>query len=312
MTEFLEREGFTLRPVQPFNFAQTVAYHTRFQVVSGADVYQYACYSRLLERDGKLLLLSVRSRSSHNTDLLLTGEVASESLTPQDVEFACQQASWILGIDLDLRPFYKMCQDDQVLRSIAGTLEGLHPSRTPSVFEALVLAIVGQQIAGRVAQAIRTGLIQALGRSLVELDGQVYYTFPSPEAFIEVGVEGLRELKLSARKAEYIVEIASLAQEGVLDKDSLSTLSNEEVIDRLCKLRGVGLWTAHWVLIRALGRTDVFPSGDLALRRTLASFYFNGRAITQEEATDFVKRWAPYQSLVATYLFAAERDELQG
>ncbi|MBI4297699.1 MAG: hypothetical protein HY676_04130, partial [Chloroflexi bacterium] len=180
MTQFLEREGFTLRPVQPFSFAQTVAYHTRFQAVSGADVYQYACYSRLLERDGKLLLLSVRSRSSHNTDLLLAGEVASESLTPQDVEFTRQQASWILGTDLDLMPFYRMCQDDPVLRSIAGTLEGLHPSRTPSVFESLVLAIVGQQIAGKVAQAIRAGLIQALGRSLVELDGQVYYTFPSP------------------------------------------------------------------------------------------------------------------------------------
>ena len=72
-------------------------------------------------------------------------------------------------------------------------------------------------------------------------------------------------------------------------------------------LRGVGQWTAQWVLVRALARPDGFPIGDLALRRTVAGLYFDGAEITDDELLEFSQRWSPWRSYATAYLFAALR-----
>ena len=72
-------------------------------------------------------------------------------------------------------------------------------------------------------------------------------------------------------------------------------------------LRGVGQWTAQWALVRALGRPDGFPAGDLALRRTVSRLYFGGAEITDGELLEFSERWSPWRSYATAYLFAALR-----
>jgi DNA-3-methyladenine glycosylase II len=212
--------------------------------------------------------------------------------------------SRILNVDVDLRPFYETVRDDRFLLEATHGLYGLHPPQTPSVFEALVMAVVGQQISGLVARAIRARVVRELGTPFV-VDGDTVHAFPQPLAFLRAGEERLRGLGLSGRKAEYILDIASRADDQPSFFDRLRKVTNQEVVEELTRIRGVGQWTAQWVLLGALGRTDAFPAGDLALRSLLSEAYFGGRSIHEKEALEFAgKQWGDYAGLATTYLFA--------
>ncbi len=87
----------------------------------------------------------------------------------------------------------------------------------------------------------------------------------------------------------------------------LHQLSDEEAVERVTELRGVGQWTAQWVLVRALGRNDAFPLGDLALRRAVSHLYFDGEGIDDEQLKEFSGRWSPWRTYVTVYLFTALR-----
>jgi DNA-3-methyladenine glycosylase II len=142
----------------------------------------------------------------------------------------------------------------------------------------------------------------------MKIEGVTYHAFPRPEALVAAGVEELRAIKFSARKSEYIVDIAATVASGKLELEGLHHLPDDEVIRVLTSIRGVGLWTAQWLLIRALGRSDGFPYSDLALQRTLGILVSEGKHFQPEEALQYSGRWSPFRSYVTAYLFAAVRS----
>ena len=106
------------------------------------------------------------------------------------------------------------------------------------------------------------------------------------------------------------MRIASDVVSGDLDLEGLRGESSQSAVEALTGIRGVGPWTAQWLLIRALGYADGFPSGDLALQRTMGLMANNGTPMTTQEAEAYSVRWSPYRSFVTTYLFAAARSGL--
>ena len=95
---------------------------------------------------------------------------------------------------------------------------------------------------------------------------------------------------------------------GELDLESLLVRRDDEVIRMLTSIRGVGMWTTQWLLIRGLGHADGFPHDDLALERTLGILVSNGRPLRSDEALEYSHRWSPFRSYVTTYMFAAVRS----
>ena len=299
-----------IQPSPPFSLELTANYQTSFQGEVGADVFENETYRRLLEWDDRLFLLSVVEEGSiESSNLEIT--VVGETVTRSDLKKACKIASHILATDLDLRFFQKTIESDPLLTDLSKKLLGLHPPRMPSVFEGLVFAISGQQISSSVARRIRTALVKKFGPAM-EYEGHLYHAFPSPQRLFDVGADALRDIKLSQRKTEYVLNIASEAIKGQLDLNVLEGCSNEEIIERLDALPGVGRWTAEWVLLRALGRSDIFPAGDLALRRILSKWYFQGCELSEDTARAFSERWSISKTLVLTYLFATYRLEQLG
>ena len=283
---------------EPFDFDLTVGHQTHYRGRAGADLYDDGTYYRVLWRADRLLAAAATPTGDGSLDVtLLNGGL------PDDEAFAGERMAELLGLDVDLGGFYGVLERDTVLAATVGNLRGLRPTRAESMFEALVQSIVAQQISGVVARVIRDGLVRELGVSIA-VGGHDLFAFPSPEAVLAAGIDGLKQLKLSARKAEYIHGIARDTLEGELDPDRLSTMGDEEAIAELVGLRGVGRWTAEWVLMRALGRLDVLPAGDLALRRTVSDLYFDGAGISIEGLAEFAQRWSPYRGLATTYLFA--------
>ena len=297
----MKPQTVTIHPRQPFDFGLTAGYHTYFRGIYAADRFEDGVYSRVLDVNGRPVLASAR-QAGEALEVSATGD----GVTAQDAQEAARRISWLLGCDVDLSGFYSTASGDPVLSRIVRRLSGLHPPRTLTLFEALVLAVTGQQIASSVAAIIRQLMVHRLGASL-SVDGAVYHTFPTPEAVLLAGLPGLRALKLSGRKAEYILDIASKSLDGTLSETELRGLPDGEVEQRLLSVRGVGPWTVSWAMQRGLGRENAFPSSDLALQRVMSRLYFGGRRLSVRELEGFSQRWRPYRSFVTLYTFAAAR-----
>jgi len=234
-------------------------------------------------------------------------ELNCQEMNDTVLSTSIHQVSRLLGTDQELEPFYGMALKDPGLAPLTRRFRGLHIPRTVSVWEALVMAILGQQVSSHVSRMLRNLLVRTYGHSMNE-EGTTYNTFPGPRSIAAAGEEGLWTIKLGKRKARYIVDIAAKVATGELDLEGLSALPDEEVLNILTNIRGVGLWTAGWLLIRGLCRPDAFPHEDLALRRTMALLFKDESLRLPEEALRFSRQWSPFRSFVTTYMFAAMRS----
>lgn len=301
----MDRISRNITPVAPFDFELTAGYLTYFQGRYATDSLVDGVYRRLLDLDGQLVLASVSSLGSLEKPELSV-ELQGERLTSDNVEVATDKVAWILGVGQELEPFYASAQGDPAMAAITQRFHGLHMPHTASVFEALVLAILGQQIATNVARIIRTLLIETYGPRQT-IGGETYYAFPRPETLAALRVEDLRGMKLSQRKAEYVHGIACTALDDPEFIEGLHHLDDEAVVRQITSLRGVGNWTAQWLLIRALGRPDALPLGDLALRRVVSRLYFLDEPLNDTQVEEFCRRWSPYRTYATTYMFTAMR-----
>ena len=298
----------TIFPEPPYDFDLTVGYHTYYRSRYGTDYYVCGEYRRLLNIGNKLILASVRSIGTVEYPKL---EITFEgtALTSTDVGQAKSQIEWILGTSQNLNRFYESIVHDQPLNDFGKMFYGLHLPHTQSPYEALILAVLGQQISTNVAHLIRTLMIEKYG-SAARYRGMNYYSFPQPIHLAEASLEDLRLLKMSYRKAEYILGISKIISEqsNLLEFESLT--ENQEIITEITRLRGVGRWTAQWLLIRGLGRMDAFPIGDLALNQMVSKIYFDATPVTDYEIAKFSERWSPWRTYATIYLFAANRRGL--
>ena len=301
----MDRLIASIKPVPPFNFELTAGYHTYFQSRYGTDTMEDSVYRRLLDLDDKLVLASVRSIGTLDAPELAL-ELQGPELSPDDVESATDRVSWLLGVDQDLAPFYELGRADQAMAGLVEQFYGLHLPHTASVFEALVLAVLGQQISTSVARIIRTLLIETFGPS-AEFDGETYYAFPRPASIWASSPAELHTMKLTQRKSEYVHGLAGSALDPEMGLERLEELTDGEIVEKLVALRGVGMWTAQWALIRAVGRPDALPLGDLALRRVVSRLFMDGEDVNDAKVEEIAQRWSPYRTYATVYLFSALR-----
>jgi DNA-3-methyladenine glycosylase II len=233
--------------------------------------------------------------------------VKGNILTDSSVEKSVKIISRIIGADQIPNKFYEMAHEDPLLRPLVDRFKGLHIPQSETVFEALILSILGQQISTQVAAILRAELIMNYGES-IEVDGSIQYAFPTPEILSHVSVQELRQHKLSARKAEYIRQIALMESRGIIELESFRSMDADEATRQLVDLKGVGNWTAHWLLVRALSFNDGFPSGDLALQKYMGHLINDGKIMDDRQLLRYSERWMPYRSWVTTYMFADIRE----
>lgn len=188
---------------------------------------------------------------------------------------------------------------------IKNSLVALDPTLTPVIdkvgditvklnrdyFASLVSTIIGQQLSNKVAGIIWQRLDDLFRGLLV------------PEQFLVTDSEALRSIGISYRKIEYIKNLASAVTNSDLNLQELERLSDQEVIDRLIKLKGIGVWTAEMFLIFSLGRPDVFSTGDLGLRKAVEKLCSLDERVNTEEIVRITNRWSPYRTFVSLYLW---------
>ena len=152
-------------------------------------------------------------------------------------------------------------------------------------------SIVEQQISMNVATSIENKIIKKFG-DILDLEGDVYYAYPTPQHLAAVDTKELRQCGLSFRKAEYIKGASTLLIEGKLDLEKLRNyVSSRQIIQELDEIRGIGVWTAELTMLRGMQRLEAFPADDLGLRRDISRFYRNGKLISSAEARTIAESW---------------------
>ncbi|MEO6990660.1 MAG: DNA-3-methyladenine glycosylase 2 family protein [Candidatus Baltobacteraceae bacterium] len=187
---------------------------------------------------------------------------------PGEVPRALAVATRMLGTDRDLRHWERRAARVPWLRGIAKRMRGTKPPRYPTLWEACVNAVVFQQVSLHAASAILRRGIEALG-TRIELEGLRLYAFPDERAFANAADGTLRAAGFSASKVATLRRVADALGSGALDEAMLEERPSAEASALLCGIRGVGPWTAAVVLLRGLGRLDVFPMNDSGAARSL-------------------------------------------
>ena len=176
----------------------------------------------------------------------------------------------------------------------------VRPARTQSHFAALLESIVYQQLSGKAAETI-LGRVVALFRPR---------RFPRPEDLLAVPEAGLRAAGLSRNKTAALKDLARHALEGTVPPLAQAhAMSDDELVERLTAVRGVGRWTVEMILIFRLGRPDVLPVSDLGVRKGFRRAFGMRRLPAPVTMTRRGERWRPYRSVASWYLWrAAELD----
>jgi DNA-3-methyladenine glycosylase II len=295
---------FTVVPERPYSLALTAERYTRFPEV--VDRFDGRVYRRLLPigRGGALVSVEQSGPASRATlDVRVDGARARSA---EAAEAARRVVERSLGASTPVSRFYRAHRGDQVLGAPIRAFRGLRIAGVPSLWEALVTAVLAQQVNLKFAYDIRRELCLAYGRR-ARFFGETYVAFPAPEPFAAESLRRLRRFRLSRSKAVAIREIARAFTGGALSEEILAPLSDEDAIARLVALRGVGRWTAEIGLLRGLGRTDIFPAGDLGVVKYLAQGLLGHAATSKAKEEDmrrYAERWAPHRGLALVYGYA--------
>jgi DNA-3-methyladenine glycosylase II len=293
------RGRFRIDPEPPFRLDFSV-WALRRRPENAVDRWDGTSYRRALAlRDGSVgySVTGARGRGTPHLQVVLSGGHIGRRVE-HEVRASIERT---LGVWADLSSFYRMADADGLMGPLAARFRGLKPPRFPTVFECLVNAVACQQLSLEAGLSLLNRLAEAYGRAVLT-DAASLHAFPVPEDLAGLERQALCELGFSLRKAATIIELSRAVAAGRLDLESLEGLGDDEVIARLTSLRGVGRWSAEYVLLRGLGRLHVFPGDDVGARNNLARWLDLPSPPNYVAVMRAVSRWQPYAGMIYFHL----------
>jgi DNA-3-methyladenine glycosylase II len=290
---------FIIRPVPPFRLDLT-AWALRRRARNLIDRWDGSTYRRVIRLGGRPTEIVVRQAGpSAEPRLIVTVTPAPRNvLARQRVRTTVDR---LLGVRVDLSGWYRMAACDARLRPLADRFRGLKPPRFPTIFETLVNAFACQQL------SLEVGL-ELLNRLTAVCDvrrgtaGDAHYGFPPPRDVARLPPSRYQAIGFSRQKVHALLALARAIDRRHIDLDVLAGEADNEVCARLLELRGVGRWTAEYVLLRGLGRLHVFPGDDVGAQKRLARWLGRSRPLDYAGVRRAVEPWQPYAGLVYFHL----------
>lgn len=179
---------------------------------------------------------------------------------------------------------------------------GIKTGRDGDIFCGLVEAIVSQQLSTRAAATIYGRL-----RALMPDGGP-----PTPEALMPLSDEALRGVGLSRQKTAYVRDLSQKVMDGSVKTDALATMTDEEIVAELTKIKGIGRWTVEMILIFRLARPDILPVGDLGIVKAIQKAYGLRKTPEAKRMQKIAEPWRPYRSIASWYLWASLENKPGG
>jgi DNA-3-methyladenine glycosylase II len=207
----------------------------------------------------------------------------------------------MLGLRTDLSEFYNFARREKKLWELSQRFLGLKPPKFPDLFEALANVFSCQQLSLSVGIILLGRLATNYGVPFQKGDSTVY-SFARPNRLAGSDVQALRRLGFSHQKGRFLMELAWKVTQEVLDLKWMEELDDERALKELYQLRGVGRWTAEYVLLRGMGRLNVFPRDDIGARNKLRSILHLRKPLDDEGVKRILRKWSPYGRFVYIHL----------
>lgn len=172
------------------------------------------------------------------------------------------------------------------------------PAAQERPFPALASAIIYQQISGAAAASI-----------MKRFRGLYAGRMPTPRTLAETSAETLRTAGISPQKARYLHDLARHFSDGTIRERDLATMTNEEIIRQLTRIKGVGVWTVHMFLLFTVRRPDILPTGDLGIKKGFRAVYRLRKLPTHAQMERIARPWRAHASLASWYLWRAADEE---
>jgi DNA-3-methyladenine glycosylase II len=288
-----------IRPIPPFRLDLTV-WALRRRARNAIDRWDGTTYRRVVVIEGRPTEIAVRQANSLAEPRLIVTS-APPPRTPSGRQRIRSIVECRLGTRIDLTEWYRLARRDPRLRILAEHFRGVKPPRFPSVFEALVNAFACQQLSLEVGLELlnRLAVVRGVARGPA---GDVHHAFPAPRDVAQGPPAKYHAIGFSRQKVRALLTLARAIERGDVDIETLSQKDDAAVCAQLLALRGVGRWSAEYVMLRGLGRLHVFPGDDVGAQKRLARWLGRPGPLDYAGVRKAVAPWQPYAGLVYFHL----------
>ncbi|HLT81117.1 MAG TPA: DNA-3-methyladenine glycosylase [Cyclobacteriaceae bacterium] len=287
---------FIIPVPEAFNFSHCVSYLRR-SPKELLHVFEGDTLIKVIRASGHSVLFSVR---------YLTGEgIRVDMITPRKTALVSAVEKYVrewFDLDTDLRPFFEMASKDKLLKPLAAQYYGYRIVGLPDLFESLVWAVIGQQINLGFAHTLKQRFVEHFGERLT-IRGATYYLFPEPGVIAQLHPEDLLTLQFSRQKSRYIIGLARAFASGEISREKLQAMEPGERMETLLSIKGIGSWTANYVLMRTFRYPEAFPLGDAGLNTALRRLLKLDRKPTSAEVQRIFQRYRGWEAYATLYFW---------
>lgn len=296
--KWIDQESFIeIYPPKEFNFAECLVFlgrseHEVLHLIKDGYIF------KLVTVNEELILLKI---GSNQHTIQVEFPINTPSIKTREKVAIYIWEMFDLGQELG--DFYEIASQDKVLQQIAHKYYGLRIICIPDLFEALTWAIIGQQINLTFAYTLKKRFVESFGECIT-FEGYTFWVFPTLEKIAAIDVNEIRNLQFTVRKAEYIIGVAKAMTNGTLTKeDLLQKQDYQQMKKSLISFRGVGAWTADYVMMKCLHNPSAFPIADVGLHLALKLQLGLDRKPTIEEIREMETNWEGWQAYATFYLW---------
>ncbi|MDB5053522.1 MAG: DNA-3-methyladenine glycosylase [Bacilli bacterium] len=293
------KQFYQLIPPKEFSFAETFRYLSRSTNECMHHV-ENEKITKLIQIKQDYVLIEI----SGEIDGSICVRFKDTILPSPSVRLLAAHYVWDwFDLDTNLAAFYQMAEQDALLNRVTAHFFGLRNIGIPDLFEALCWGIMGQQINLTFAYTLKRRFVEAFGQCKV-FNKVSYWLFPTPEAIVHLKVDDLTAMQLTSKKAEYLIGVAKLMSEGELSKLGLLSLGDCKAAEKeLVKIRGIGPWTANYVLMRCLRNPAAFPMDDVGLQNAIKQLLELKNKPSVEELRRLSIHWHNWEAYSTLYLW---------
>lgn len=293
------KNALIIQAIAPFRLDLTV-WALRRRSRNAIDRWDGVTYRRVVVVAGRPTELAVsQAGSSERPHLIVT--TAPSLRTMSDERGVRSILEDLLGLRVDLDGWYRMASRDSRLRVLAARFEGVKPPRFPNMFEALVNGFACQQL----SLIVGLELLNRLAALCAVTRGRgrrATYGFPSAEEVAELAPSQCQAIGFSRQKVGALLGLARGIAGGDITLEGLAEQDDAAARARLLEIRGVGRWTAEYVMLRGLGRLHVFPGDDVGAQKSLARWLGRASPLNYPRVETIVDQWQPYAGMVYFHL----------
>jgi DNA-3-methyladenine glycosylase II len=287
-----------LTPRSPFDGAKSLQFLQAFSPTSGEQSFTATAMTKALTLHGRAIAFTVRNVGTIDAPALAYTLHAERAISAAEHAALRDRIRCFLSLDDDLAPFYASARDDSRFAPIIKRFYGLHQPTFLTPFEIACWAVLGQHIPMPVAHRIKLDLARRWGTSIT-LAGATYWAFPEVAQLAEAAPDELAAVVRNVRKVEYLQAVTRYFQ--TVDETWLRTGPFTEVAASIQGIRGIGAWSAHFILARGLGRMEHIAPEDRKLGKALAILYNDGSPLTVAEIAAHAARYGAQQGYWAYY-----------